>query len=105
MNYARKRHFGVVADKPAEPGYTLVDNKSILAHTLRVNAERLKMTFALEPGVPGFLKVVTPIVDACLASLDEAERPLQSAFVDLATFKSKTITPEDAMGASKEKVK
>lgn len=65
-------------------GLTLVDNLSPLTAMLRLNAETLKMTFGIPEGQEGFLKVATPIVDACLRRYEEDQKV---SFIDMKKFK------------------
>jgi len=64
-------------------GFTLVDNLCPLAEMLRLNSRALGMTFEISPQEPGWLKVDTTIVDACL---DRYEQEQKVAWQDMSKF-------------------
>jgi hypothetical protein len=67
-------------------GFTLVDNLCPLAEMLRLNSSALGMTFSISAQDPGWLKVDTKIVDACL---DRYEQEQQVHWQDMNTFNIK----------------
>lgn len=62
---------------------TFVENDSPIAHMLRLNADSLNISFDLPEGKEGFLRVATPLVEACLKRYEEDQ---QVDFIDMKQF-------------------
>jgi len=64
-------------------GYTLVPNQSPLADMMRLNQEKFKMQIGIPKEAETYLKVATPIVDACIKRYEQDQ---DVTFMDMNNF-------------------